>query len=281
MGSVGCKAGERVGSGEFSSRRPCHAEEPEVKPAVLLIVFRQPGANIIDTVDRIVGSMPQLQAEIPAGMHLSVVMDRTATIRASVKDVSSRCCCRSAWSSWWSSSSSATSQHTHPQRGRPRLPIGTFGVMYLLGYSIDNLSLMAMTIATGFVVDDAIVVIENITRHLERECGPRPPPCWGQRRSASPFSRSAFHWWRSSYPSSDGRIVGRLFREFAVTLSVAIGVSMIVSLTTTPMMCATPQAPQRGAPRPALQRQREGLRLDPGLLPLVAHAAYCVTRSSH
>jgi multidrug efflux pump len=229
----------KVGSATHPTSQP--AEEPEVKPAVLLIVFRQPGANIIETVDRISAAMPQLQAEIPAGMRLSVVMDRTATIRASVKDVQytlllSICLVIMVVFVFLRDVRSTLI----PSVAVPVSLIGTFGVMYLLGYSIDNLSLMAMTIATGFVVDDAIVVIENITRHLEQGMQPKAAALLGAKEIGFTVLSISVSLVAVFIPILlMGGIVGRLFREFAVTLSVAIGVSMIVSLTTTPMMCAT------------------------------------------
>jgi len=216
-------------------------QEAEVTPSVLLIVFRQPGANIIETVDRITSSMPQLQAEIPAGMHLSVVMDRTATIRASVKDVQftlllSLCLVILVVFVFLRDVRSTLI----PSVAVPVSLIGTFGVMYMLGYSIDNLSLMAMTIATGFVVDDAIVVIENITRHLEQGMRPKAAAMLGAKEIGFTVLSISVSLVAVFIPIlMMGGIVGRLFREFAVTLSVAIGVSMLVSLTTTPMMCAT------------------------------------------
>jgi multidrug efflux pump len=216
-------------------------QDVEVKPAILLIVFRQPGANIIETVDRIIAAIPQLQAEIPAAMHMSVVMDRTATIRASVHDVQftlllSICLVILVVFVFLRDVRSTLI----PSVAVPVSLIGTFGVMYLLGYSIDNLSLMALTIATGFVVDDAIVVIENITRHLEQGMQPRDAAMLGAKEIGFTVLSISISLVAVFIPIlMMGGIVGRLFREFAVTLSVAIGVSMIVSLTTTPMMCAT------------------------------------------
>ncbi|HEX3557295.1 MAG TPA: multidrug efflux RND transporter permease subunit [Thermoanaerobaculia bacterium] len=210
------------------------------KPAILLIIFRQPGANIIATVDRIRAVLPQLQASISPAINLAVVVDSTRTIRASVRDVELTLMLsiglvilvvfiflRDVRSTFI------------PSVAVPVSLIGTFGVMYLLGYSIDNLSLMALTVATGFVVDDAIVVIENITRYLEQ--GVRPLEA--ALRGASEIGFTVFSISLSLVAVFIpillmGGIVGRLFREFAVTLSVAIAVSMLISLTTTPMMCA-------------------------------------------
>ncbi len=229
----------RSGAATHPASQP--AAEAETKPAVLLIIFRQPGANIIETVDRISAAMPQLQAEIPAAMHLSVVMDRTATIRASVHDVQftlllSICLVILVVFAFLRDVRSTLI----PSVAVPVSLIGTFGFMYLIGYSIDNLSLMAMTIATGFVVDDAIVVIENITRHLEQGMQPKAAALLGAKEIGFTVMSISISLVAVFIPILlMGGIVGRLFREFAVTLSVAIGVSMIVSLTTTPMMCAT------------------------------------------
>ncbi|HLY08636.1 MAG TPA: efflux RND transporter permease subunit, partial [Planctomycetota bacterium] len=210
------------------------------QPAVLLVIFRQPGANIIDTVDRVRALVPQLQAEIPRNMLLSIVLDRTTTIRASVKDVEFTLMLSIGLvilvvflflRNWRAT--------LIPSVAVPISLIGTFGVMYLAGYSIDNLSLMAMTIATGFVVDDAIVVIENISRYLEEGLPPMEAALKGAREIGFTVVSISVSLVAVFIPILlMGGIVGRLFREFAVTLSVAIGVSLVVSLTTTPMMCA-------------------------------------------
>ncbi|MBZ5543928.1 MAG: efflux RND transporter permease subunit, partial [Acidobacteriia bacterium] len=210
------------------------------EPSVLLIIFRQPGANIIDTVDGIRAEIPQLQAEVPQSINLRVVMDQTLTIRASVHDVERTLLIavmlvilvvfvflRSPRSTFI------------PSVAVPVSLIGTFGVMYLLGYSLDNLSLMALTICTGFVVDDAIVVIENITRYLEQGLPPFQAALKGAREIGFTVITMSTSLVAVFIPLLlMGGIVGRLFREFAVTLSVAIAVSMVVSLTTTPAMCA-------------------------------------------
>ena len=211
------------------------------KPAVIIIVFRQPGANIINTVDGVRAVLPQLQASIPPSVKLNLLIDATQTIRASVRDVSITLCIsimlvilvvfvflRSARST------------LIPSVVVPISLIGTFGVMYLLGYSIDNLSLMALTVATGFVVDDAIVVIENITRHLEAGMQPLEAALVGAKEIGFTVVSISCSLVAVFIPILlMGGIVGRLFREFAVTLSVAIAVSLVVSLTATPMMCAT------------------------------------------
>ena len=210
------------------------------RPAVLIIIFRQPGANIIDTVDRCYAVLPQLQASIPPGMRLESMVDRTTTIRASIKDVE-----RTLMISIFLvilvvfvflRNPLAT---FIPSIVVPLSLIGTFGVMYLLDYSLDNLSLMALTISTGFVVDDAIVVIENISRYLEKGMAPFEAALKGSSEigfTVLTMSTSLVAVFIPILMMSG--IVGRLFREFAVTLSIAIAVSMVVSLTATPMMCA-------------------------------------------
>jgi multidrug efflux pump len=210
------------------------------KRAVVLIVFRQPGANIIDTVDRIRAQLPSVEASIPSGIDTTIVLDRTTTIRASVSDVE-----RTLMISIvlviivvfiFLRNGRAT---LIPAVAVPVSLIGTFAVMYLFGYSIDNLSLMALTISTGFVVDDAIVVMENITRHLEDGMEPFAAALRGAKEIGFTVVSISISLIAVFIPLLlMGGIVGRLFREFAVTLSTAILVSMVISLTTTPMMCA-------------------------------------------
>ena len=210
------------------------------KPAITIIIFRQPGANIIETVDRIVAMLPQLDAQIPADMSMSVVMDRTGTIRASLHDVQFTMIISIGLVILVVFLFLRDARATLiPTVVVPVSLIGTFGVMYLAGYTLDNLSLMALTIATGFVVDDAIVVIENISRHLEAGASPIAAALIGAREISFTVLSMSLSLVAVFIPIllMNG-IVGRLFREFAVTLSVAIGVSMVVSLTTTPMMCA-------------------------------------------
>ena len=209
-------------------------------PSIAMIVFRQPGANIIDTVDRIDALVPQFQAEIPAGIQLHVAMDRTTTIRASVHDVQVTLLISVSLVILVVFLFLRSPRTTFiPSIAVPVSLVGTFGVMYLCGYSIDNLSLMAMAIATGFVVDDAIVVIENISRHLEAGMQPFEAAMLGAKEIGFTVFSISVSLVAVFIPILlMGGIVGRLFREFAVTLSVAIGVSMIVSLTTTPMLCA-------------------------------------------
>jgi multidrug efflux pump len=210
------------------------------KRAVLLAIFRQPGANMIETVDRINALLPILSASISPSLHLSVAVDRTTTIRASVHDVEVALIIsiilvifvvfaflRNVWAT------------IIPSVAVPLSLIGTFGVMYLCHYSLDNLSLMALTICTGFVVDDAIVVIENITRHMESGMKPFEAAMKGASEIGFTVLSMSTSLVAVFIPIlMMGGIVGRLFREFAVVLSVAIGVSLFVSLTTTPMMCA-------------------------------------------
>jgi multidrug efflux pump len=210
------------------------------KPAIIIIIFRQPGANIIDTVDGIRAVLPQLQALIPPAVKLNVVIDATRTIRASVRDVERTLLISISLVILVVFLFLRNVRSTLiPSVAVPVSLIGTFGVMYLLGYSIDNLSLMALTVATGFVVDDAIVVIENITRHLEEGLSPLQAALVGAKEIGFTVVSMSMSLIAVFIPILlMGGIVGRLFREFAVTLSVAIAVSMVVSLTTTPMMCA-------------------------------------------
>lgn len=210
------------------------------KPSISLIVFRQPGANIIDTVDRIRAALPLLDAQIPADIDLDVAMDRTATIRGSLHDVQFTLCISVALVILVVFLFLREARATFiPSVAVPVSLVGTFGVMYLAGYGLDNLSLMALTIATGFVVDDAIVVIENIARHLEDGLSPTRAALLGAREIGFTVLSISVSLVAVFIPILlMSGIVGRLFREFAVTLSVAIGVSLAVSLTTTPMMCA-------------------------------------------
>jgi multidrug efflux pump len=218
------------------------------KPAVLVIIYRQPGANIIETVDRVRALLPQLEASIPGSMTLSVVMDRTPVIRASLHDVERTLAISVVLVILvvfiFLRSARAT---LVPIVAVPVSLISTFGVMYLCGYSLDNLSLMALTVATGFVVDDAIVVLENISRYREQGV----PPFQAALRGAKEITFTVLSMSLSLVAVFlpillMGGMVGRLFREFAVTLSVAIIVSLLVSLTTTPMMCARLLKPEQG-----------------------------------
>ncbi len=210
------------------------------KPSVLLIVFRQPGANIIETVDRVRQALPSLKASIPSAIEMTVVMDRTTTIRASVRDVEITLVIAVILVILVVFVFLRNIRATLiPSVAVPVSLIGTFGIMYLCHYSIDNLSLMALTISTGFVVDDAIVVIENVTRYLEQGMSPMQAALKGAREVGFTVLTISVSLVAVFTPILlMGGIVGRLFREFAVTLSVAIVVSLVVSLTTTPMMCS-------------------------------------------
>jgi multidrug efflux pump len=210
------------------------------KKSVSVIISRQPGANIIDTVDRIRQALPSLESSLPSAIEYTIVVDRTATIRASVSDVEITLIISIFLvilvvffflRNWRST--------LIPAVVVPVSLIGTFGIMYLFGYSLDNLSLMALTISTGFVVDDAIVVIENVARHLEKGLAPMEAALEGAKEIGFTVLSISLSLVAVFIPILlMGGIVGRLFREFAVTLSVAILVSLVISLTTTPMMCA-------------------------------------------
>ena len=210
------------------------------KPCVTLQIFRQSNANIIETVDRVRQALPSLKASIPTGIDITVTFDRTTTIRSSVREIE-----RSLLISIslvilvvfvFLRSPRVT---LIPSVAVPVSLLGTFGVMYLFGYSVDNLSLMALTICTGFVVDDAIVVIENITRHFELGMRPMEAALHGAQEIGFTVLSMTLSLVAVFIPIlMMGGIVGRLFREFAITLSVAILVSLLVSLTMTPMMCS-------------------------------------------
>ncbi len=217
-----------------------HYGKSNGQDGVITVIFRQPGANIIDTVDRVRAQLPQLQSSIPAGIHLDVALDRTATIRASVDDIELTLLISIILVILVVFAFLRSPRATViPSVAVPLSLVGTFAVMYLLGYSLDNLSLMALAVSTGFVVDDAIVVLENITRYLEVGMGPVQAAFRGAREIGFTVLSMSTSLVAVFIPLLlMGGIVGRLFREFAVTLSVAIVVSLIVSLTTTPTMCA-------------------------------------------
>ncbi len=223
-----------------SGANPDNGPPSKLKDAILIIVFKVPGANVISTVDAVMAELPRLQAAIPPTIKLDVEVDRTTTIRSSVHDVEislliSVCLVilvvflflREVWAT------------IIPSVAVPLSLVSTFGVMYVFGYSIDNLSLMALTISTGFVVDDAIVVIENITRYLEMGMSPFDAAMKGSREISFTVLSMSTSLIAVFLPILlMGGLVGKLFREFAVTLSVAIAASLLVSLTTTPMLCA-------------------------------------------
>jgi multidrug efflux pump len=229
------------------------------KPAVMVVIFRQPGANIIGTVDRIRSLLPQLEAAMPGGVNLSVVVDRTPPIRGSLRDVEmtliiSACLVILVVFSFLRNVRSTII----PGVAVGASLVGTFGVMYLLGYSLDNLSLMALTISTGFVVDDAIVVLENITRYIEKGIHPHEAALKGSQEIAFTVLSMSASLVAVFIPILlMGGMVGRLFHEFAVTLSVAVAISLILSLTTTPMMCATLLKPERTDVHGSLYRASE------------------------
>jgi multidrug efflux pump len=210
------------------------------KPGIIMPVFRQPGANIIETVDRVRALLPYLQSSISPAIQLSLVMDRTTTVRASVKDIEKTLLISIVLVILVVFVFLRTVRATIiPSIAVPLSLVGTFGVMYLLGYSLDNLSLMALAISTGFVVDDAIVVLENITRYVEQGMDVVKATFKGAAEIGFTVVSMSVSLVAVFIPLlMMGGIVGRMFREFAVTLSVAIAVSLLVSLTTTPTMCA-------------------------------------------
>jgi multidrug efflux pump len=228
-------------------------------PSIIIAISRQPGANIINTVDHIRAVLPQLRASLPPAVDLHVTQDRTTTIRASVHDVEVTLIIsiilvilvvffflRNFWAT------------IIPGISVPLSILATFGVMYLLGYTLNNLSLMALTVATGFVVDDAIVVIENITRYLEVGMSPMQAALRGAREIGFTVLSMSTSLIAVFIPILlMGGIVGRLFREFAVTLAVSIAVSLVVSLTTTPMMCAKLLRSQRNRKHSWIYRVNE------------------------
>jgi len=229
-----------VASVEDSQQDVRNAGLANGKPAVMMILYRQPGANIIDTVDRVRVLLPRLRASIPGAIDLDVVMDRTPTIRGSLREVERTLVIsvvlvvlvvflflRNARAA------------LIPSVVVPVSLVGTFAVMYLAGYSLNTLSLMALTIATGFVVDDAVVVLENVTRHIENGSTPFEAALRGAREVGFTVLSMSLSLIAVFIPILlMGGIVGRLFREFAVTLSASILVSLVMSLTITPMMCA-------------------------------------------
>jgi multidrug efflux pump len=210
------------------------------KPSVLVVVFRQPGANIIDTVDRIRELMPYLESSVSPAIKFTVAMDRTVTVRASVKDIETTLIISVILVILVVFAFLRTVRATIiPSIAVPLSLVGTCGGMYLLGYSLDNLSLMALAISTGFVVDDAIVVLENITRHVEHGMAVVKAAFQGAAEIGFTVLSMSVSLVAVFIPLlMMGGIVGRLFREFAVTLSMAIGISLVISLTTTPTMCA-------------------------------------------
>ncbi len=224
------------------------------QPSVLVILFRQPNANIIETIDNVTAELPHLEAAMPADINVNVAIDRSTTIRASLHDTELTLVMAIFLVTivvyLFLRNFRAT---IIPSVAVPVSIVGTFGVMYLFGYSLDLLSLMALTIATGFVVDDAIVVLENISRHMEDGMPPMDAAFRGAREVGFTVMSISFSLIAVFIPILlMGGILGRLFREFTVTLSIAILISLAISLTTTPMMCGLFLRS-----RPAQQRERE------------------------
>ena len=242
------------------------------KRAVTLIIFRQPGANIIATVDRLWAALPFVKASIPEGIDVTVVLDRTTTIRASVSDVERTLMISVVLVVLVVFIFLRNPRTTMiPAVAVPVSLIGTCAVMYLFGYSIDNLSLMALTISTGFVVDDAIVVMENVTRHLEEGLSPFEAALKGSEQIGFTVFSISISLIAVFIPIlMMGGIVGRLFREFAVTLSTAILVSMFISLTATPTMCAYILKDERTRKHGRIYKASE--RAFDGLLSLYRHS---------
>jgi multidrug efflux pump len=252
------------------------------EPCVMMRIFRQPNANIIDTNSRIVQALPSLKASIPSGIKAAVIFDRRASILPSVRDAE-----RSLLISTglvilvvfvFLRSPRAT---LIPSVAVPVSLLGTFGVMYLFGYSIDNISLMALTICTGFVVDDAIIVIENITRYVEQGMHPLEAALHGAQEIGFTVLSMTTSLVAVFIPILlMAGIVGRLFREFAVTLSVAILVSLLVSLTMTPMMCSRLLRRERGQAHKRIYRINESIFdsivrvYDRGLKWVLGHEAF-------
>jgi len=236
-----------------------NAGSADGKPSVLLVINRQPGANIIETVDRVRALLPQLRASIPAAIDMKIVQDRTPTIRASLREVERALVISFALVImvvflFLRNLRAALI----PAVAVPVSLIGTFGVMYLCGFSLDNLSLMALTVATGFVVDDAIVVLENVSRHIEAGQKPFAAALAGAREVGFTVMSMSLSLIAVFIPILlMGGIVGRLFREFAITLSAAIVVSLFVSLTLTPMMCSRLLRPAPKAGRGRFHRASE------------------------
>jgi multidrug efflux pump len=259
------------------------------KPGVMLILNKQPGANIIETIQRVKDVLPQMRASIPEAIDMKVMMDRTPGIRASLREVERTLVIAVALVIlvvflFLRNARAALI----PSVAVPVSLIGTFGVMYLAGFSLNNLSLMALTVATGFVVDDAIVVLENVSRHIEQGMTPREAALIGAREVGFTVVSMSLSLIAVFIPILlMGGIVGRLFREFAISLSAAILVSLAVSLTTTPMMCSRLLKPaaEYGRSRFAVRSERviDGVRngygrslawvLDHGVLTMLVLAA--------
>src|SRR5664279_40149 len=228
------------------------------KPCVMIIIFRQPGANIIATVDRVIAQLPFLEASMPQNIKLDIALDRTTTVRASVADVERTLIISLVLVVLVVFVFLREVRATFiPSVAVPLAIIGTFGIMYLLDYSLNNLSLMALTISTGFVVDDAIVVLENVMRHIEAGMSPHEAALLGSREIGFTVMSMSISLIAVFIPILlMSGLIGRLFHEFAMTISGAIAVSMVVSLTTTPMLCARLLKP-RGAKHGLIYRASE------------------------
>jgi multidrug efflux pump len=226
------------------------------RPAVFLVLYRQPGANIIDTTERVRELLPLLRASIPGAINLEVMMERTTTIRASLQEVERAMAISIGLVILVVLVFLGNLRATLvPAVAVPVSLVGSFGVMYLAGFSINNLSLMALTIATGFVVDDAVVVLENVSRHVEAGMAPMQAALRGAREVGFTVLSMSLSLIAVFIPILlMGGIVGRLFREFSVTLAVAIMVSLVISLTTTPMMCARLLGPRLPQEKPGWSR---------------------------
>jgi multidrug efflux pump len=229
------------------------------KPAVLIILYRQPGANIISTVDRVKGLMPQLQASIPPTIDIGLAVDRSVTIRTSLHDVERTLILAVLLVIIVVFAFLRNLRATLiPVVAVSVSLVATFAAMYLIGYSLDNLSLMALTVATGFVVDDAIVVLENITRYIEQGMSPLEASLKGANEVGFTVLSMSISLIAVFIPILlMGGIIGRLFREFAVTISIAIMISLVVSLATTPMMCAVLLRGEAGQQHGRLYRASE------------------------
>jgi multidrug efflux pump len=243
------------------------------QPSVLVVLYKQPGANIIETADSVKELLPVLNASLPAAIDLSVALDRTPTIRASLREVERTLIISTLLVIMVVFLFLRNVRATLiPAVAVPVSLVGTFGAMYLLGYSLDTLSLMALTIATGFVVDDAIVVLENVSRHIEAGMPPMQAALKGTREVGFTVVSMSLSLIAVFIPIlAMAGIVGRQFREFAVTLSVAILVSLVVSLTTTPMMCSRLL---RGA-------RRERSPRPPGFLSRASESAFTALRDGY
>ena len=251
------------------------------KPGIQLLIFKQPGANVIETVDEIKAQLPRLTANIPPDIQVHTILDRTVTIRASVHDVEftlgadHRPC-----GDGHLAVPAQLLGDLDPGVTIPLALLGSCAVMYLLNFSIDNLSLMALTISVGFVVDDAIVVVENIYRHIEHGAPPFEAALKGSQEIGFTVLSISLSLIAVFIPLLlMGGIIGRLFREFALTVTASIAVSALVSLTLAPMLCSRFMTQETGRPRPALRIIEAGF--DAMLSVTGAHSTSCCTIVHH